>query len=227
MSALGWLAAASALFVGTHFLMSHPLRAWLMTALGERWFQILYSLVAVATLYAIIRGYGPAVSATPAPLWNAGGVGLVVANLLMWFGSILFVGSLRRNPAFPRVGAPITQIGEARGVFAITRHPMNWGFAIWALVHAIVNPTPASLVVSAAILILAIGGSVGQDAKKRRRLGEVWREWEARTTFVPFARGFALPDGFAFIAGTVIFVAATYAHGALGYRVAGPWHWFA
>ena len=227
MTALGWLAAASALFVGAHFLMSHPLRAWLMERLGENWFQILYSLVAVATLYAIVRSYGPAASATPVPLWNEGDVGIVVASLLMWFGSILFVGSLRRNPAFPRVGAPISVIGEARGVFAIIRHPMNWGFATWAVVHAIVNPTPASLVVSAAILILAIGGSVGQDAKKRRLLGEVWREWEARTAFIPFARGFALPDGFAMIVGTILFVAATYAHGALGYRAAGPWHWFA
>ena len=227
MSPLGCLALASAAFVGTHFAMSHPMRGWLIGRLGEKWFQAVYSLVALLTLAAMIWTYGPAADAEPAPLWGAGEIGWIAASLLMWLGSILFVGSLRRNPAFPRVGAPIAQIGEARGVFAITRHPMNWGFALWAIVHAIVNPTPASLVVCATILILAIGGSAGQDAKKRRLMGDVWREWEARTAFVPFGRGLALPDAFAFVVGTVLFLGASYAHGALGYQAAGPWHWFA
>ena len=30
-------------------------------------------------------------------------------------------------------------------------------------------------------------GSIGQDRKKERLLGEAWRDWEARTSFVPFA----------------------------------------
>ena len=221
------LITALALFVGTHFAMSHPLRASLMAALGEKWFQLLYTVVAVVTLYAIVSTYGRAANAAPALLWDAGQAGYLAATLLMWLGSILFAGSLRSNPAFPRIGEPIAHIGEARGVFAITRHPMNWSFASWALVHAIVNPTLAGLIVSAAILILAIGGSVGQDAKKRLLLGDVWREWEARTAFVPFARGLAAPDSFAFLGGTFVWLAATFAHGALGYRAAGPWHWFA
>jgi len=226
MSALGGLALASALFVGSHFLLSHPLRAVVVARLGEKGFSLVYSVVALAALVAMSWTYGAAADAAPVPVWDAGQAGWIAATLLMWFGSILFVGSLRRNPAFPRPGAPVTSIDPARGVFAISRHPMNWGFALWAVVHIIANPTPASLIVSGAILILAIGGSVGQDIKKERLLGEVWREWKSRTAFVPFGKGLALPDGFAFIAGTILWLVATYAHGALGYRGAGIWHWF-
>jgi hypothetical protein len=45
------------------------------------------------------------------------------ASLLMWLGSILFVGSFVRNPAFP--GAPGPK-GAPAGVFKLTRHPMMW-----------------------------------------------------------------------------------------------------
>lgn len=227
MSSLCCLALASAAFVCSHFLLSHPLRASLVARLGEKGFALLYTGIALATLFVMWWTYGAAAAAAPAPLWNTGPAGWIAATLLMWLGSILFVGSLRRNPAFPRPGRPVQAIEPARGVFAITRHPMNWGFALWAAVHMVVNPTPASLVVGGAILVLAIGGSAGQDIKKQRALGEVWREWQARTAFVPFARGLAVPDTFAFAGGTALWLAATFAHGALGYRPAGVWAFFA
>jgi uncharacterized membrane protein len=227
VSPIGWLALASAAFVGSHFLLSHPLRAAVVARLGEKGFALLYAVIAFATLFAMWWTYGAAAEVAPAPYWDAGQAGWIAATLLMWLGSILFVGSLRRNPAFPRPDRPVQAIEPARGVFAITRHPMNWGFALWALVHIIANPTLASLIVSAAILLLAIGGSVGQDIKKERALGDVWREWQARTAFVPFGRGVALPDAFAFVGGTALWLAATFAHGALGYRPAGVWAFFA
>ena len=42
------LVAASTAFVGSHFALSHPLRAPLVGALGEAGFRVLYSLVALA-----------------------------------------------------------------------------------------------------------------------------------------------------------------------------------
>ena len=227
MTALGCLALASAAFVGSHFLLSHPLRAFAVSRLGEKGFALLYTLVALATLFAMGWSYGAASDAAPVPLWDAGVAGWAAATALMWFGSILFVGSLRRNPAFPRPGASVKSIDPAHGVFAITRHPMNWGFALWAIVHIIANPTLASLTVSGAILVLALGGSVAQDIKKDKQLGDLWREWKSRTAFLPFGRGFALPDMFAAVGGTLLWLAASYAHGALGYRLAGVWACFA
>ena len=226
MTGLGCLALASMAFVGTHFLMSHPLRAPMVKALGERGFVLVYTIVSLLTFTGMIRCYGLAAAEAPGAYWNAGPAGWIAATILMWLGSILFVGSLMRNPAFPTGGKRVTHIGAARGVFAITRHPMMWGFAIWALVHAIVVPTAASLMLSAAIAILALGGAYGQDHKKQKLIGEPWRDWMRRTSFAPFGCGIALPGAFATIGGTVLWLAATWAHGALGYRPAGVWVFF-
>jgi uncharacterized membrane protein len=103
---------------------------------------------------------------------------------------------------------------------------MMWGFALWALVHAMVVPTLASLIVSAAIGGLALVGAAGQDAKKGHLIGDAWIDYRARTSFAPFGRGLAAPGTFAFVAGTLVWLAVTWAHGALGYRPAGLWAFF-
>ena len=152
----------------------------------------------------------------PQPLWDAGRCGFIVATLLMWLGSVLFMGSLRRNPAFPRPGKKIERIDEPHGVYSITRHPMMWGFALWAATHAIVNPTQASLILCARRSpSWRWSARRLQDAKKERLLGEVWREWRSKTSFVPYGRGLKSADGFALVLGTFLWLAATWAHGAL------------
>jgi uncharacterized membrane protein len=220
------LILASIAFVGTHFLMSHPLRAPMVSALGERGFAMAYTVVSLITFGWMIWAYPDASAAAPQPLWDAGRWGFIFATLLMWLGSVLFLGSLRRNPAFPRPGKVIERIDEPHGVYSITRHPMMWGFTLWAVVHVIVNPTTASLVLSAAIALLALVGAALQDAKKERLLGDVWAGWKSKTSFMPYGQGLKSADGFALVTGTLVWLAATWAHGALGYRPAGVWAFF-
>lgn len=223
MSPLTQLEIAAVLFVATHLLMSHPLRRLLVRALGERGFAGVYSLVALVLLIWMIRSaraIGPEV-----PRWDLGDGGLAVGALLMWFGSILFVGSFRGNPALASPGGHTKVPDEPTGVFRITRHPMMWAFGLWAVTHGIVNPTPSGLVIAEAIFVLAIVGSALQDYKKKRLVGDPWRSWEQRSPFFPFAAGLALPSATALIGGTLLFLAATWAHGALGYRLAAPWNW--
>ncbi len=136
----------------------------------------------------------------------------------MWLGSILFVGSFIRNPALPGAAAPT---GAASGVLAITRHPMMWGFALWAIVHLIVVGTPKALVLDGAILFLALAGAAAQDAKKRGLMGDRWHEWTLQTAFVPFTRGLANPGLVALIGGTLLFFGASWAHPV----PAGFWRW--
>ncbi|HYN46187.1 MAG TPA: NnrU family protein [Allosphingosinicella sp.] len=184
MTGLSGLALATAAFVGTHFLMSHPLRPALVARLGERGFSAAYTLVALATFAWIIFAYGAGTDS--APLWVAPLWWWPIASALMLAASILLAGSLIGNPAFPRPGAKVNEIGAPKGVFAITRHPMNWSFILWALVHASLSGSPRNLIVTGGIFVLALFGSFGQDAKKERLLGDAWRDWEARTSFVPF-----------------------------------------
>ena len=210
------LTLSALLFVGLHFLMSHPLRAPLVRAVGEGPFRGIYSLVALITFGGMIYYYR-AIGREP-PLWEVGEAQWIVATLLMWLGSILFVGSFVGNPALPGARGPS---GPPHGVFAITRHPMMWGFALWAIVHLAVVAMPKALVFDGAIILLALLGAAMQDKKKRKLTGESWHQWSAQTAFVPFTRGLASPGTFAFVGGTILWLVATWLHP----MPAGPWRW--
>lgn len=204
-------------FVGLHFLLSHPLRAPLVGRLGEKGFQGLYSVQSLLTFGLMIYFYR-AIGREP-PVWTAGEWVWAVAVLVMWLGAILFVGSFLGNPALP--GARLDRGKVPGGVFAITRHPMMWGFASWAAVHLAVIGTAKAIVFDGALIFLAIAGSIGQDAKKEKLMGERFHEWAAQTAFVPFSRGVAWPGAAAFIGGTLLFLVATWLH---PFPV-GIWRW--
>lgn len=211
------LALATLAFVGTHFAMSHPYRGRLIGQLGEAGFRLAYSLVAFVTLGWMIWAYG---GADNIPLWTAPDWAWIAGSIVMLVASILLVGSFLGNPAFPHPGAEKLAAKPARGVFAITRHPMNWSFALWALVHLSVYGSPRNLIVAAGILILAVAGSIGQDRKKRAAIGRAWQDWEARTSFVPFAAlaggrakwSAAFPGWIALGGGTLLWLVVTSLH---------------
>jgi uncharacterized membrane protein len=176
------LALGTTAFVGTHLAMSHRYRMRLIGQFGEAGFSLLYSLVAFATLGWMIWAYR---SADPWPLWTAPDWAWAVGSVAILLASVLLVGSLRGNPAFPHPGAAKLAAKPAAGVYAITRHPMNWSFVLWALVHIAVYGSPRNLIVAVGILVLAVAGSIGQDRKKRALMKD-WSRWEAGTSFVPF-----------------------------------------
>ena len=109
----------------------------------------------------------------------------------MWFGVDPVRRLVHQQSGFARrAGA---DAADPTGVFAITRHPMMWSFAIWAIVHLMRRRHAKALVFDGAILFLALAGAAGQDRKKARLLGEAWHEWTAQTAFVPFTGGVAYP----------------------------------
>ena len=221
MSPTANLALATFAFVGTHLLLSHPLRSGLVARVGERGFAGIYALVAIATFAWIIIAYRSGSDATP--LWVAPLYYWPIASALMLIASILLIGSLVRNPAFPNPGARPKQFPAPRGVFAITRHPMNMSILLWALVHVSISGSPRNLIVAGGIMILALFGSIGQDRKKERLLGPVWQDWIARTSFVPFGALVvgrirwrdAIPGAIALIGGLVLWALATSYHAPL------------
>lgn len=211
------LALATLAFVGTHLALSHPLRVPLVQNFGEQRFTLLYSAVAAVTLGWMIFAWD---AADETPLWIMPVKVWSVALVLMLLASILLVGSFVGNPAFPRPGASPQPVRPATGVFAITRHPMNWSFILWALVHIALWGSPRNLIVAGGILVLAVAGSIGQDRKKRATFGQHWRDWEARTSFVPFGALLsgraswraAAPGWIALVGGLVLWLAVTWYH---------------
>lgn len=223
MTPMASLIAASVAFVGSHFLLSHPFRAGLVARFGERPFLGVYSVVALATFAWIVIAAGD--FPPEAPLWAAPDWLWSLASLVMLVASILLVGSFIGNPALPDAKLPAAK--EPRGVFAITRHPMMWSFALWGVVHITVWSTPSNLVIGAVFIILALGGSVGQDAKKAKLMGPDWQAWTERTAFIPFTGPAAfstLWPGWGVVAGGIgLWLLATWAHPWFGAPIVGLW----
>lgn len=222
MGAFAQVILATAAFVGTHLVMSHPLRAPLVARLGERGFLGLYSLVSFVTLGWVVWAM---LHTGPEPLlWIALPWAWWLAGAVMLVASILLVGSLIGNPALP--GMPVAE-REPRGVFAVTRHPMMWSFALWAFAHALVWPQPSVLVLTGGIALLALVGAAGQDAKKSKLQPGFWPAWRAKTGFVPFAgpppsRAW-WPGWGVMLGGLALWLLATWLHPLLGAPVVGVW----
>jgi uncharacterized membrane protein len=223
--ALVSLIAAAVAFIGTHFLLSHPLRAPLVARLGDKGFTGLYSLVALGTFTWAVSAFR-AVGPGGAPLWNGmGDVPWAVATLVMLVAAVLLAGSFAGNPALPDPRAASLAAKGPHGVFHVTRHPMMWAFALWAGSHILLSPTPRQIVLAGALGVLALLGARLQDRKKEAQMGAAWTGWEAQTSYWPRFGNLSKAGAVAWIGGIVIWLGATYGHIHANGMDAGIWRW--
>lgn len=217
------LVAANAAFVGSHFIMSHPLRAPMVRMLGDMGFQVVYSIISIATLAWVYFAF----KATPAGgLPSSGEIGWIIATILTLPAMVLFAGSVAKNPAMPAPQASEWARAEPSGAFRVTRHPMMWGFALWALSHMVLLTNMRTMVTAFGMAVLALVGAHLQDRKKEALMGEAWETWESNTSFWPrwgalFGVG-ALP----WTLGLIFFVLFSWLHIPIGAIEAGIWRWF-
>ena len=216
------LIAANVAFVGTHFAMSHPLRAPLVKALGAGGFQIAYTLVSFATLAWVYFAF---IAAPPADLPGSGNIGWIAATIITLPAMILLAGSFIGNPALPTPMAEVQARAEPKGVFRVTRHPMMWGIGLWAVSHMALFWSIRTMVTALAMGVLALVGAKLQDAKKEALMGEAWGQWESRTSYWPrwgqlFSVG-AVP----LIAGTALWLGGSWLHLWRAGIAAGVWTW--
>lgn len=220
MELIGLLAAMAA-FVGTHFVLSHPLRAPLVRRIGLNGFLALYSLVALGTFTWVILAF----HRTPVgePLWDGMAVlPWTVSSLLTLVALALFMASLAGNPALPGARVHGLSAQLPRGVFKVTRHPMMMAFALWAVSHMLVAPTGRTFVLTSGIAVLALLGSYLQDRKKKALHGGEWRAWVKRTSFWPDL-SHARELGLWIAAASFPWLAITWLHMPLAQIPAGLW----
>lgn len=208
-TALLTLTAANVAFVGSHFAMSHPLRAPMVKALGARGFQLAYTAVSFATLGWVALAFK---AAPGADLPGSGEIGWIAATLVTWPAMILLAGSLVGNPALPTPQAEAQARAEPRGVFRVTRHPMMWGIGLWAISHLALFWSVRTMITAFAIGILALVGARLQDGKKQALMGDAWAEWESRTSYWPRLGRIASVGAVPLVAGTVLWLAAQGLH---------------
>jgi uncharacterized membrane protein len=183
---LAELGLAAAFFVGSHFLLSSaPLRARLISLVGERLFPALYSAVALILFAWLLWSYG---RAPFLPLWSAPGGAAWLPLLVMPLALLLLVGGYTQpNPTAVVPGKPYDEARPAPGILAVSRHPVMWAIGLWALTHLIVNGDVASVILFGSMAVLALGGTLAIDRRKRRAWGRDWERFAAVTSNLPFA----------------------------------------
>ncbi len=179
------LTLAAIAFVAAHFLMSSTgLRPRLAARVGERGYTALFS----AQAFALIIWMAMAFRTAPVDrfIWALpGGAHLTLA--LMPFILLLAVGGFAApNPSAAMMAAP-DRTWQPKGILTVTRHPVMWAFGLWALLHILANGDLAGLIFFGAFAVLALGGTLAIDAKKRRSwTPESWQAFSATTSNLPF-----------------------------------------
>jgi len=175
------LYAATIAFLATHFISSTPLRPLLAQAIGERGYIVAYSLLAFATLGWMIWAF----NRTPSePLWE--GLRLAPAVLMPFSFVLLACGLLSRNPTAVGQARAMASDEPARGIIRVTRHPMMWGFILWAIAHILARGEMKATVFFGTFLVLAALGALLIDRRKEKALGADWQRFAAVTSYFPF-----------------------------------------
>ena len=182
---------ALAAFLAAHVIPSRTgLRARLAARFGERAYLAGYSLVSLALLAWLIAA---AIRAPVVPLWTISLAHYWIALALMLPAAMLLVGGASApNPLSVSFGSGRYDPSRP-GIVGVTRHPLLWGFALWALAHLLPNGELVPLIMFGGFALFALLGMWIVDRRKRRQLGAEWERLAAPTSIVPFAAWFADP----------------------------------
>lgn len=191
--------------------------------MGEGVFLLFYSLVAAACMVWMVFAFRAAPAADLGGV--TGEVGWILSTVLTLPALVLFIGSIWKNPALPNPGAAATIDRAPTGVFAVTRHPMMWGFALWALSHLVLWWSWRTTIVAGAVLILALVGARMQDPKKEAPMGAAWGGWESRTSYWPRLTALLGAGVVMWLIATAAWLALTWAHIGAADVAAGIWRW--
>ena len=210
--------------VSAAFFLSHlglataPVRGRIVSRLGEKGFQGLYSSVALLALGAMIAAYVKA--SHHVYLWPPGPGVRHLPLLLMPIALILIVGGATTpNPSAVGMETSLDRPDPVQGVLRITRHPVMWGVILWSAAHILANGDLASLLFFGGFLLTAGLGSFHLDRRMGVSQGERWRRFAAVTSYVPLAAILAGRQPLVWaelrrpvLIGLVVFVVLLFAH---------------
>ncbi|MFO1025532.1 MAG: NnrU family protein [Acetobacteraceae bacterium] len=180
------LIAGIVVFLGAHsFTTLRERRAAVIGRIGPLAYRIVHSLVSLAGLVLIVRGYGHYRASGYIPVWTPPLWLSHVTILLMWF-------------AFVSLAAMGKRPGRIRGWL---RHPMLVAIKIWALAHLLANGDLGSMVLFGSFLAWAVYDRIA--VKRRGDDG------------APRVPRFTRADAMVLAIGTVAYVAMIFLHPVL------------
>lgn len=178
------LILAACAFVGLHLLPSTPLRGGLVRLMGENGYLAMFSVAAGAALIWYAAAYSAAPLREIWPVWPAL---RWVPLAVMPFAMVLLVcGYTTRNPMAVKQEKRFHADDPAPGILKVTRHPIMWAIALWALSHLAANGDAASLIFFGGMAALALLGMPLMDHRRAEILGSAWGPFALTTSAIPF-----------------------------------------
>jgi uncharacterized membrane protein len=217
------LIMAAAAFLGIHILIAGtPIRDWITVQIGERAYLGLFSVASLGVIVWMVMAYNALNGGAGDRVLYSLGIGakhlaIPVVAIAFFLG---IQGLLSPNPASLGQEGTIAKDSTIHGVLRITRHPFLWGVAIWSAFHLAANGNLASVILFGTFLVLSLLGTVSIDAKRKRKLGNSWGEFAAKTSNIPFAaviggrNALHLSESFGWRFGVamLVFLAALFGH---------------
>ncbi|MBB5577586.1 MULTISPECIES: NnrU family protein [Rhizobium] len=178
--------SAFAFFLLLHSIPAIPVvRSSIVSRIGRPTYFVGYSAASVA---ALIWLFSAALALDYIPLWDLRPWHAAVTFVLAPLGGFLVIaGLLSANP----LSIAIRQSDDVGAVVGITRHPVLWGFAIWASGHIVANGDLRSLLLFGGFALFSLGSIAITEKRARRRLGDRWKTLSKGTSIVPLAAFFS------------------------------------
>ena len=179
------LLAATGCFVFGHFILSSlPVRRGIQGAIGEGGFRILYSLAAAASLTWAGFAFG---AAPYVPVWEPPEATRHATYLLVLLGCLfLVIGVTTKSPTAVGGERAADDPQPLGGILTVSRHPFLFGVSCWAVGHLLANGDLAAIILFGGLLVLAVGGMIHIDHRRRATMQAAWGPIALSTSVVPF-----------------------------------------
>ena len=168
MDATVWIAIWAFSFLASHLIISSSaFRSCLINAVGEQPYRGIYSLVAAATLTALIIEFGHHKHSGPMLWYLRGTPPIRWITWLLMLAALIFLAGSFINPNPGAMGAPGGRAAP-RGLLKITRHPGLAGFSLFGIAHMLMNGWAGDVIFFGMFPALGILGGLHQDTRKIR-----------------------------------------------------------
>lgn len=173
---------ALALFLALHSVPAIPsIRQGLIARFGRRAYLITYSIVSLLALgwvfHAALRlDY---IELWPPAAWQAW-FPIILSPIALF---LLVAGLISPNPASVTLRRGE---GEPGAIVTITRHPVLWGFLLWAASHVVANGDLRSLLLFGTFALFSLFGMVMADRRVRKKAEPSVLAIQKATSILPF-----------------------------------------
>jgi len=211
-----WVPFISAL---TAFFLSHaiparaPVRAGLITVLGQKGYLLAYSLLSIFVLAWLIVAAANAPYVEVIPPWPVlRWVPLVVMPLVCW---LAVAGLTISNPfSFGGLGKAAFD-PDHPGILRTTRHPLLVALVLWAGAHFLANGSLSHVILFGLFAGFAALGMALIDRRTARSLGADWLRLSCNTARFSLRAPSPWPPLHVWLAALAVFIVLIALHGAV------------